>query len=97
MLLAAAGTGEPDPYVDRLDALRDGLVASGELGGLEVTGGAPLYPGPGLVRRRNCSGPAVLPLVLLSPGNATNAGFYAGLAEELASHGFAVAGVDHPF
>lgn len=40
---------------------------------------------------------ASYPLVLLSPGNATNVGFYATIAEELASRGYVVAGVDHPF
>jgi alpha-beta hydrolase superfamily lysophospholipase len=34
--------------------------------------------------------------VLLSPGHATNAGFYAALAEDLAARGYVVAGVDHP-
>jgi alpha-beta hydrolase superfamily lysophospholipase len=34
---------------------------------------------------------------VLSPGNATNVAFYATIAEELASHGYVVAGVDHPY
>ena len=37
------------------------------------------------------------PVVLLSPGNATNVEFYSALAEDLASHGFVVIGLDHPY
>jgi pimeloyl-ACP methyl ester carboxylesterase len=37
------------------------------------------------------------PLLILSPGNATNVEFYASLAEDLASHGYVVAGLNHPF
>ncbi len=35
--------------------------------------------------------------MLLSPGNATNVATYAILAEELASRGYVVIGVDHPY
>jgi dienelactone hydrolase len=37
------------------------------------------------------------PVIVLSPGNATNVEFYGSLAEELASHGFVVIGIDHPY
>ena len=37
------------------------------------------------------------PVVLLSPGNATNVATYAVLAEELASRGYVVIGIDHPY
>jgi predicted dienelactone hydrolase len=36
-------------------------------------------------------------VVLLSPGNATNAEFYASFAEGLASHGIVVVGINHPY
>jgi len=93
---AEAATGERAPYLDNLDALSDGLVAGGELSSLQVTGLR-------FVRGNARSGAAIArdrpsyPLVLLSPGNATNVAFYATYAEELASNGFIVAGVDHPF
>lgn len=37
------------------------------------------------------------PVLLFSPGYGTNACQYAGLIEELASHGYVVAAVDHPY
>src|SRR5262249_49419143 len=37
------------------------------------------------------------PTLVFSPGNATNAENYTALVEELVSHGYAVATVDHPF
>jgi dienelactone hydrolase len=40
--------------------------------------------------------PAKFPLLLFSPGYSTNANQYTALAEELASHGYVVATVDHP-
>jgi dienelactone hydrolase len=36
-------------------------------------------------------------LVLFSPGQGTNAAFYTGLLEQLASRGYLVAGIDHTF
>jgi len=35
--------------------------------------------------------------VLLSPGNGTNIEFYASLAGEIASHGYIVVGINHPY
>jgi predicted dienelactone hydrolase len=35
-------------------------------------------------------------VIVLSPGNGGNAEFYAAYAEDLASHGYAVVGLDHP-
>ncbi|HEX2222409.1 MAG TPA: hypothetical protein VHK06_07770 [Candidatus Limnocylindria bacterium] len=93
---AKAGTGEPPRYVTDLDAIGDGLIASGELGPLEVAGLR-------LVRDRARVGAALrtdrgaYPVVLLSPGNATNVEFYGSLSQELASHGFVVVGIDHPY
>lgn len=37
------------------------------------------------------------PVVILSPGNGTNVEFYSVLAGELASHGYVVVGIDHPY
>lgn len=88
--------GAPGPYMSALEAIADGLVASGELNAVQVaalgaaasnaTDGAPISQAR-----------ATWPLVILSPGNATNVEFYGTIAEELASHGFAVVGVDHPY
>ena len=93
---AAVGTGAPAAYVPGLDVIRSGLEASGELGPLEIAGlgavttsardDATLAPGD-----------APYPVILLSPGNATNVAFYGALAEDLASHGYVVIGIDHPY
>ena len=92
---AQAGTGAPAAYVPGLDRIADGLVASGELP-------APVVAALGAVgtAARQDAAPEVgerWPVLVLSPGNATNVAFYASLAEELASRGYVVLGVDHPF
>jgi dienelactone hydrolase len=93
---AVPGSGQPTEYVPGLEAIRAGLEASGEIGTVQIAG-------LGLVRANARQGAAVAPaaspypVVILSPGNATNVAFYASLAEDLASHGFVVVGVDHPY
>lgn len=93
---AVAGTGRPAGYLPGIDRLRDGLVASGQLSG-------PVVAGLGAVSTSAGDGADPLPsdgghpIVLLSPGNATNVATYAILAEELASRGYVVIGVDHPY
>ena len=92
---ATQGTGTPAHYVSDLDTIADGLVASGEVSQLEVSGLA-LIADPA----RAAAEPAIdqpAPVVLLSPGNATNVEFYGALAEDLASHGYVVIGIDHPY
>jgi dienelactone hydrolase len=93
---ARSGTGQKGSYLPDLDIIADGLKASGELSGWQVAGlkfvrdnvlkDAPLSPSH-----------ASFPVVLFSPGNATNAVFYAALAEDLASHGYVVFGIEHPY
>jgi len=93
---ARVGTGQPGPYVPGLADIADGLVASGELDRLSVWGlrfvrdtardGARISPA-----QRS------YPVVVLSPGNATNVAFYATIAQELASRGYVVVGIDHPY
>ena len=91
---AEGETGSPAEYVDGLDSIAEGLTQSGSLSGIEV---AALR----LVRTAALDGAAIAagrhPVIVLSPGNQTNVAFYASLAEELASHGYLVVGVDHPF
>jgi dienelactone hydrolase len=85
--------GTNAPYLSDLDEIRDGLIASGVVGieaaglGLVVSGatkGAEVAAG-------------VHPVIVFSPGNATNVEFYSSIATELASHGFVVIGIDHPY
>ena len=83
-------------YLPDDERLREGLIASGELDALAVVA-------LGAVRTSSHVDAAVAggqeryPVVVLSPGNATNVGFYASLAEDLASRGYVVLGVDHPY
>ena len=90
---AKADTGTPAPYVDGLDTIAAGLTGSG-LSGAEVAGLQ-------FVRTDALDGAAIAsgrhPVIVLSPGNQTNVAFYASLAEEMASHGYLVVGVDHAF
>jgi dienelactone hydrolase len=89
-------TGQPADYVEGLDVIGEGMRSSGEFGWLELVGLR-------LVRDQALDGAAVagsddgFPVLVLSPGNATNVAFYANLAEDLASRGYVVVGVDHPY
>ena len=93
---AEPGTGTPTTYVPGHDRLEAGLAASGELP-------APVLAGLGLVGTSASADAKIAaaseryPVIVFSPGNATNVAFYASLAEDLASRGFVVLGVDHPY
>ena len=93
---AEPGTGGAGRYLADLATIGDALVASGQVGAFEVAG-------LGLVRDparidATLAGSAgeQLPVIILSPGNATNVEFYGAIAQDLASHGFVVIGIDHP-
>ena len=93
---AQPATGSPAPYVPDLAGIRAGLIESGEFNSIEVAGLA-------WVRSRSFThaviapSAASYPLLVLSPGNATNVEFYGSLAEDLASNGYVVIGLNHPF
>jgi len=93
---AQPGTGQPAGYVEDLAVIEAGLKASGELSWLEALGLR-------MVRHQALQGAEVaasdggFPVLILSPGNATNVGFYSALAEDLASNGYVVIGIDHAF
>jgi dienelactone hydrolase len=93
---AQTRSGESAPYIPELDRIADGLVASGELGAVQAWGLR-------YVRAHGRSGaavaatPSTFPVILLSPGGATNAEFYASFAEDLASLGFVIVGLNHPY
>lgn len=93
---AEAGTGRPAAYVDDRDGLSEALVATGELSSLEVSALRWVRP-----HTRDdadvAESEATYPVLLLSPGNATNVEFYAALAEDLASRGFVAVGMNNPY
>lgn len=93
---AEDGTGTASPYFIDLGRLAPTLSASGEVSPLELFGLR-------FVRthdRLNAllpNEPDSYPVILLSPGNGTNVEFYSGIADELASHGYVVVAVNHPY
>ena len=90
----SGGTG--GSYLRDIKTIANGLVASGELGPVAVA--ALRAAGSNAVDGAPRSASAEQwPVVILSPGNATNVEFYGTIAEELASHGYAVIGIDHPY
>ncbi len=92
---AEEGTGTSSAYIDDLGLIREQLIDKGELSPAVVWGLS-------LVRTasRAEAKPILsdgLPLLILSPGNQTNVVFYSALAEDLASQGYVVVGIDHPY
>ena len=93
---AEAGTGVDAGYFPYLSAVSNALVQSGEVAWWQAFGlhvirlESPLDAQP--VRAEN-----PFPVVILSPGNATNIEFYSSLASEIASHGYIVLGINHPY
>jgi predicted dienelactone hydrolase len=87
---ATTPDSKPAPYVDQLDQLSKGL------------------PGEAVSLARSAQSYAVsnaavaaatqkFPVILFSPGSGTIPALYTSLCEELASHGYVVAAVDHPY
>lgn len=93
---AVDGSGRAGEYFTDLDLIREGLVASGSLGSLEAAGLWAIAD-PARLDAAPVASDAGYPVVLLSPGNATNVESYGALATELASLGYVVIGLDHPF
>ena len=93
---AVKDSGQPLEYVPDLDTIRVGLEASGELGSTEIAG-LRLVQAHSRRDAALATSEQSYPVVILSPGNATNVVFYSSLAEDLASHGFVVIGIDHPY
>jgi dienelactone hydrolase len=93
---ARGGTGEPAEYVDRRSRIAEALVSSGELSRPAVAA-LRFVRDPALAGAEVSGAKEAFPVILFSPGNLTNAGFYASIAEDLASYGYIVVGVDHPY
>jgi hypothetical protein len=93
---AQRGTGARSPYFPGLSSVASALVESGEVEAWEVFGLR-------FIRSQNLldAGPVrsdmPYPVLILSPGNGTNIEFYTSLASEIASHGYIVVGLNHPY
>jgi predicted dienelactone hydrolase len=93
---AEPGTGAKADYFPQLSSIAGALVQSGEVEGWEVFGlrfirSSVLFDAKPLKEQ----GP--FPVVVLSPGNGTNVEFYSSLATEIASHGYIVVAINHPY
>lgn len=93
---AEPGTGTPVDYFPNLDRVAQNLVESGAIAPFELMG-LRLIRSRSLWNAQISGAQAAYPIILLSPGNETNAQFYAGIAGELASHGYIVVGINHPY
>jgi dienelactone hydrolase len=93
---ATVGSGAAAEYVPGYDRVRAGLEASGELSPIVVRT-LPLVGTSAREEARIADDEETWPVIVFSPGNATNVAFYAALAEDLASRGYVVIGVDHPY
>jgi Platelet-activating factor acetylhydrolase, isoform II len=93
---AERGTGTKSAYFLGLSAVSKALVDSGEVASWEVFGLR-------FMRSQNRANATLAksdhpyPILIFSPGNGTNMEFYNSLASEIASHGYIVIGVNHPY
>jgi hypothetical protein len=93
---AEPGTGLKAGYFPEFSTLSNALAQSGELAWWQVQAlrfvrtESPLSARPLLEH-------APYPVILFSPGNGTNVEFYSALAGEIASHGYVVVGINHPY
>jgi len=93
---AQAATGVDSGYFPSLSKVSKALMQSGELGWWEVLGLRFIRSNSPL-NARPAKDQAPYPVVILSPGNGTNIEFYASLASEIASDGYIVLGLNHPY
>lgn len=93
---AEPGTGANAPYFSGLSAVSNALIESGEVAQWEVMG-LPFIRSQNLFNAEVASNESSYPVFILSPGNGTNIEFYNILASEIASHGYIVVGLNHPY
>lgn len=93
---AEAGTGTPAPYFPNWSQVASALSASGEVAPLEVLG-LPFIRSQAHLEAALAHQRSTYPIILFSPGNGTNVEFYAAIADELASYGYIVIGLNHPY
>jgi dienelactone hydrolase len=93
---AESGTGARSPYFPGLPAVSKVLAESGEVESWEVLG-LQFIRSQNLLNARPAKSDAPYPVLIFSPGNGTNIEFYNHLASEIASHGYVVVGLNHPY
>ena len=93
---AEAGTGVKAGYFPQLAAVSDALIQSGEVEWWQVSG-LRFVRSESRFGANPVKAERPFPALILSPGNGTNIEFYASLAGEIASHGYIVIGINHPY
>ncbi|HEX2992480.1 MAG TPA: hypothetical protein VHO49_17480 [Anaerolineales bacterium] len=93
---AETGNGVNAGYFPGLPAISNALVQSREVAWWEVKD-LRFIRSDSRVDARPLKDRAPYPVVLVLPGNATNIEFYSVLASEIASHGYIVVGLNHPY
>ena len=93
---ATPGTGTGEGYFPHLASLSEALVQSGEVERWEVIG-LRYVRSDILLDAKPLREQSPFPVVILSPGNGTNVEFYTSLASDIASHGYIVMGINHPY
>ncbi len=92
---AEPGTGIKAGYIHGISILSDALAQSGELTWWQVQ--ALRYVRSESRFNARPLKKQTFPVILFSPGNGTNVEFYSALAGEIASHGYVVVGINHPY
>ena len=93
---AEPGTGVRAGYFPNLATVSDALVESGEVGWWEAFG-LRFIRSESRLDGSPAKDEQAFPVLILSPGNGTNIEFYASLAGDIASHGYIVIGLNHPY
>jgi len=93
---AQAGTGVKAEYFPYLSSVSEALIESGEVGWWNVFG-LRFVRSESSLDASPLKAESPFPVVILSPGNGTNIEFYLSLAGEIASHGYMVVGLNHPY
>lgn len=93
---AIQGTGGNAGYFPDIAKVGSTLSASGEVTSWEVTG-LRFIRSDSHLHAQPVTDQGPFPVVVLLPGNATNIEFYSSLAGEIASHGYIVVGINHPY
>ena len=84
------------PYIPNLAKISAGLRQAGEVNRFEAWGLKHVRT-HAVVDAPVAKAKPKYPVVIFSPGNSTNIEFYSSYAEELASQGYVVVGINHPY
>jgi len=93
---AESGSGTRSPYFPELSKVSKSLIKSGEVAAWQVFG-LPFIRSHNVWNAVPAKNEKPYPVVIFSPGNGTNIEFYTVVASELASHGYTVVGLNHPY